>query len=144
MQISRTPLSCSLRKKIYGTYPIGGTFDPDISPASTPHPPITSVFLFLYILQLRSCRLPSVFIRRPCLPSLPEKLRNSWVPSLPGSYPSSSLLQTLPPPSRLPSFSRFSRLGRTCSKVFRPRSNGSSTSQDIIPLALTYPNWCDR
>ena len=44
-----------------------------ISPASTPHPPITSVFLFLYILRLRSCRLPSVFIRRPCLPSLPEE-----------------------------------------------------------------------
>ena len=58
--------------------------------------------------RLRSCRLPRVFIRRSCLPSLPEKLRNSWVPSLPGSYPSSSLLQTLPPPSRLPSFSRFS------------------------------------
>ncbi|SRR6266480_3283522 len=75
-----------------------------LSPASTPHPPITSVFLFLYILRLRSCRLPSVFVRRPCLPSLPEELRNSWVPSLPGSYPSSSLLQTLPPPSRRPSF----------------------------------------
>ena len=44
-----------------------------VSPASTPHPPITSVFLFLYILRLRSCRLPSVFIRRPCLPSLPEE-----------------------------------------------------------------------
>ena len=58
-----------------------------LSPASTPHPPITSVFLFLYILRLRSCRLPSVFVRRPCLPSLPEELPNSWVPSLPGSYP---------------------------------------------------------
>jgi len=110
MQISRTPLSCSLRRKVYVTPPIGGAFNPDFSPASTPHPPITSVFLFLYILRLRSCRLPSVFIRRPCLPSLPEELRNSWVPSLPGNYPSSSLLWTLPTPSRLPSFSRFSRL----------------------------------
>jgi len=110
MPISSTRLSCSLRKKVYGTEPIGGAFDPDISPASTPHHPTTSVFLFLYILCLRSCRLPSVFIRRPCLPSLPEELRNSWVPSLPGGYPSSSLLQTLPPPSRLPSFSWFSRL----------------------------------
>ncbi len=25
-----------------------------------------------------------------------------------------------------------------------PRSNGSSSSQEIVPLALTYPNWCDR
>jgi len=58
-----------------------------LSPASTPHPPITSVFLFLYILRLRSCRLPSVFVRRPCLPSLPEELRNSWVPSLPWELP---------------------------------------------------------
>src|SRR6478736_6111232 len=83
MQISRTPLSCSLRRKVYVTQPIGGAFNPDFSPASTPHPPITSVFLFLYILRLRSCRLPSVFIRRPCLPSLPEELRNSWVPFAP-------------------------------------------------------------
>src|SRR5215471_1806692 len=76
MQISRTSLSCSLHMKIYGTEPIGGTFDADGSPAaSTPYRPTTSVFLFLYILCLRSCRLPSVFIRRPCLPSLPEELQ---------------------------------------------------------------------
>ena len=25
-----------------------------------------------------------------------------------------------------------------------PRSNGSSSSKEIVPLALTYPNWCDR
>ena len=31
MQISRTPLSCSLRKKVYETQPIGGAFDPDIT-----------------------------------------------------------------------------------------------------------------
>jgi hypothetical protein len=92
MQISCTPLSCPLRKKIYETQPIGGAFEPDLSPASTPRHPTASVFPFLYILCLRSCRLPSVFTRRPCLPSLPEKLRNSWVPSLPGNYPSSSLL----------------------------------------------------
>src|SRR6266404_4813384 len=87
MQISGTPLSCSLCRKVYETQPIGGAFDPVRSPASTPHHPTASAFLFLYILCLRSCRLPSVFIRRPCLPSLPEVLRNSWVPSLPGSYP---------------------------------------------------------
>src|ERR1019366_2458437 len=92
------------------TQPIGCAFNPVRSPASTPHHPTASAFPFLYILCLRSCRLPSVFIRRPCLPSLPEELRNSWVPSLPASYPSSSLLQTLPTPSRLPSLSRFSRL----------------------------------
>src|ERR1035437_6205801 len=97
MQISRTPLSCSLHRKVYGTQPMGCAFDPVIPPASTPHHPTASVFPFLYILCLRFCRLPSVFIRRPCLPSLPEELRNSWVPSLPASYPSSSLLQTLPP-----------------------------------------------
>jgi hypothetical protein len=41
------------------------------------------------------------FYQTPCLPSLPEELRNIWVPSLPGSYPGSSLLQTLPTPSLL-------------------------------------------
>src|ERR1017187_10462159 len=91
MQISRTPLSCPLLKKVYGTQPIGCAFNP----VRSPHHPTASAFPFLYILCLRSCRLPSVFIRHPCLPSLPEELRNSWVPSLPASYPSSSLLQTL-------------------------------------------------
>jgi hypothetical protein len=86
---------------------MGGTVDAEhLLRTLPPLPP----FPFLYILRLRSCRLPSVFIRRSCLSSLPEELRNSWVPSLPGSYPRSSLLLTLPPPSRLPSFSRFSRL----------------------------------
>ena len=65
MQISRTPLSCPLRKKVYGTQPIGCAFNPVRSPASTPHHPTASAFPFLYILCLRSCRLPSVFIRRP-------------------------------------------------------------------------------
>src|SRR5258707_4152032 len=64
MQISRTPLSCSLCRKVYETQPIGGAFNPMRSPASTPHHPTASAFLFLYILCLRSCRLPSVFIRR--------------------------------------------------------------------------------
>ena len=50
------------------------------------------------------------FYQTPLPPIIARGIRNSWVPSLPGSYPSSSLLQTLPPPSRLPSFSRFSRL----------------------------------
>src|SRR5258708_16495005 len=57
MQISRTPLSCSLCRKVYETQPIGGAFDPVRSPASTPHHPTASAFLFLYILCLRSCRL---------------------------------------------------------------------------------------
>jgi len=76
-------LSCSLRKKIYEVQAIGDAFEPGLSPASTPQNPTASVFPFLYILRLRSRRLPSVFVRRPCPPSLPEKLRNSWVPSLP-------------------------------------------------------------
>jgi len=25
-----------------------------------------------------------------------------------------------------------------------PRSNGSERSEEIVPVALTYPNWCDR
>jgi hypothetical protein len=41
------------------TQPIGGAFNPDFSPVSTPHPPTASAFLFLYILYLGSCRLPS-------------------------------------------------------------------------------------
>src|SRR6266480_6787494 len=91
-----------------------------LSPASTPHPPITSVFLFLYILRLRSCRLPSVFVRRPCLPSLPEELRNSWVPSLPGSYPqfiaTANPSATFSPPFLFPV---HPVIGRTCSLAFR-------------------------
>src|ERR1019366_9474626 len=57
--------SCPLRKKVYGTQPIGCAFNPVRSPASTPHHPTASAIPFLYILCLRSCRLPSVFIRRP-------------------------------------------------------------------------------
>jgi hypothetical protein len=56
---SLTPLSRSLRRKVYVTQPIGGAFNPDFSPASTPHPPTASAFLFRYILCLGSCRLPS-------------------------------------------------------------------------------------
>ena len=56
---SRTPLSCSLRRKVYVTQPIGGAFNPDFSPASTPYPPTASAFLFRYIPCLGSCRLPS-------------------------------------------------------------------------------------
>jgi hypothetical protein len=65
----------------------------------------SSVYPLSHVLQIAE-RL----YQTPRLASLPEELRTSWVPSLPGSYPSSSLLQTLPPPSRLPCFSRFSRL----------------------------------
>ena len=127
MQISRTPLSCSLGRKVYETQPIGGAFNPVRSPASTPHHPTASAFLFLYILCLRSCRLPSVFIRRPCLPSLPEELRNSWVPSLPGSYPSSSSLQllvmSLPPCCPYHPAGVSCRLGQpaTCHAAFAPK-----------------------
>src|ERR1039458_9676432 len=109
MQIPRTPPPARFARRFMGRSQLD-VLSIRWSPASTPHHPTASAFPFLYILCLRSCRLPSVFIRRPCLPSLPEELRNSWVPSLPASYPSSSLLQTLPTPSRLPSLSRFSRL----------------------------------
>ena len=119
---------------------VGSAFDPDSSPASTPLHPTAPAFPFLYILCLRSCRLPSVFIRRPCLPSLPEELRNSWVPSLPGSYPSSSLLRTLPPPSRHPSSSRFQPvIGRTCSRVFSLWDEEGFSSCSTCPCHRAVP-----
>src|SRR5258708_12835578 len=90
MQISRTPLSCSLCRKVYETQPIGGAFNPVRSPASTPHHPTASAFLFLYILCLRSCRLPSVFIRRPCLPHFPNHLPTRRLPSSPCLSPTAS------------------------------------------------------
>jgi len=62
------------------------------------------------ILRLRSCRLPSVFIRRPCPPSSPEELRNSWGALAPWELPQFIATANLPPPSRLPPSSRFSRL----------------------------------
>jgi hypothetical protein len=85
--------------------------------------------------------LPSVFVRRPCLPSLPEELRNSWAPSLPGSYPSSSLLRTLPPPSRHPSSSRFQPvIGRTCSRVFLSGTRKvSPVAQHALVTVLSLP-----
>jgi hypothetical protein len=76
-----------------------------VSPASTTHDPIASVFLFLYIFCLSSWRLPSVSIRRPCPPYCQRNYETARFFRSPGRYPSSSLLQTLPPRS----------IGRTCS-----------------------------
>src|SRR5215472_13979050 len=60
------------------------------------------------------------------LPSrLRETLQSSRVPSLHGRYPTSSLLRTRPPPSRLRSTSRFSRLyDLPCSGDFAPGRGG--------------------
>ena len=59
------------------------------------------------------------FYQSPLPPVCSEELRCSRVPSLPGNYPSSSLLRTHPPPSRHPSLSRLKPvIGRTCSRDF--------------------------
>ena len=125
-------LLASLRKKVYGTQPIGDAFDPDESSASTPHPPTAPVFPFLYISWLRSCRLLSVFIRRPCLPSLPEELRNSRAPSLHDHYAASQLLPAPPPPSRLPPFSWVHQLyGFLASAIFMTGRGGLLQLLDV-------------
>src|SRR5258707_15208309 len=68
MQISRTPLSCSLCRKVYETQPIGGAFNPVRSPASTPHHPTASAFLFLNILCLRVLQISQRFYQTPLPP----------------------------------------------------------------------------
>jgi hypothetical protein len=79
-------------------------------PVSTPHsllPPPSSPCRISPV--FRSCRLPGVFIIRPCLPTA-TGLRCSRAPWLPEHYSGSSLLRAHPPPSRRQPLSRFSRL----------------------------------
>ncbi len=66
-----------------------------------------SAFTLAYILRLRSCRSMGAVIMSPLPPIIVEKVMNSRVPLLHGSYPASSLLRTRPPPSRLRSISRW-------------------------------------
>src|SRR5215469_18332410 len=110
MQISSTPLSSCFTRRFKGRSQLAVPsilfLHQHFLHTVQPLPSSSSV----YILCLTSCRLPSVFIRRPASHHCQRNYRTAPVPSLPGSYPSSSLLQTLPPPSRLPSFPRFSRL----------------------------------
>src|ERR1017187_1871634 len=93
--------SCPLRKKVYGTQPIGCAFNPVVTSIYSTSSNRFRLPLPVYPLS-QVLQITERFYQTPCLPSLPEELRNSWVPSLPASYPSSSLLQTLPTPSLLP------------------------------------------
>src|SRR5215468_12352594 len=69
-----------------------------------------SVFALTYSLRLRSCKLMDAFVISSLPSRLKETLQSSRVPSLRGRYPTSLLLRTRPPPSRLRSTSRFGRL----------------------------------
>src|SRR5215831_12752455 len=69
-----------------------------------------SVFALTYSLRLRSCKLIDAFVISSLPSRLKETLQSSRVPSLRGRYPTSLLLRTRPPPSRLRSTSRFGRL----------------------------------
>src|SRR5215471_1323406 len=69
-----------------------------------------SDFALTYSLRLRSCKVMDAFIISSLPSRLKETLQSSRAPSLGGRYPTSSLLRTRPPPSRLRSTSRFSRL----------------------------------
>src|SRR5262245_20157766 len=80
-----------------------------------------SAFALTYSLRLRSCKSMDAFIISSLPSRLRETLQSSRVPSLHGRYPTSSLLRTRPPPSRLRSISRFSRLyDLPCSGDFAP------------------------
>ena len=91
----------------------------------TPETPGRSAFALTYILRLRSCKLMDAFV----ISSLPSlivgDITNSRAPLLHGHYSASSLLRTHPPPSRLRSISRLSRLyDLPCSGDFSPGRGG--------------------
>jgi hypothetical protein len=73
-------------------------------------PQDVSAFALTYSLRLRSCKLMDAFVISSLPSRLKETLQSSRVPSLRGRYPTSLLLRTRPPPSRLRSTSRFGRL----------------------------------
>jgi hypothetical protein len=98
-----------------------------------------------HLLDLQPCWL----LRRLChlVLAFPieREVTNSRVPSLHGRYPTSSLLRTRPPPSRLRSTSRFSRLyDLPCSGDFAPGREGF-TFYSVCPchraVAFTPPRW---
>src|SRR5262249_5772530 len=66
---------------------------------------------------------------------------NSRAPSLHGRYPTSSLLRTRPPPSRLRSTSRFSRLyDLPCSGDFSSGTREASpTTRYVLVTVLSLP-----
>src|SRR5215468_11525491 len=104
-----------------------------------------SVFALTYSLRLRSCKLMDAFVISSLPSRLKETLQSSRVPSLRGRYPTSLLLRTRPPPSRLRSTSRFGRLyDLPCSGDFAPGREGF-TNHSMCPchraVATTPPRW---
>ena len=141
MQISGTPLSSCFTRRFKGRSQLAVPsilfLDQHFLHTVQPLPSSSSVIYPLsHVLQIAER-----FYQTPRLASLPEELRNSWVLSLPGSYPSSSLLRTLPPPSRHPSSSRFQPvIGRTCSRVFLSGTRKvSPVAQHALVTVLSLP-----
>jgi hypothetical protein len=86
----------------------------------------------LHLLDLQPCWLLRCLCHR--IPAFPieRDVTNSRVPSLRGCYPTSSLLRTRPPPPRLRSISRFSRLyDLPCSGGFLTGTRGLHQPLDV-------------
>src|SRR5262249_43425497 len=98
---------------------------------------VGSAFALMYRFFLRSCKLMGVFIIHPCLPYC-SNLANSRVSSLHGNYSASSLLLTLPTPSRLPPISRCSRLGG----FLLPPISGTGRGGSLQLLGVSLPSCC--
>ena len=92
-----------------------------------------SAFALRYILLLRSCRFTEPLSSRPCLPDYRE-VTNRRAPLLGRHYSASSLIRTHPPPSRLRSISRLSRLyDLPCSDDF---SSGRGGLLQLLGMSL--------
>src|SRR6516164_7800972 len=91
----------------------------------------------MYRFFLRSCKLMGVFIIHPCLPYC-SNLANSRVFSLHGNYSASSLLLTLPTPSRLPPISRCFRLYG----FLLPPISGAGRGGSLQLLSVSLPSCC--
>src|SRR6185295_4779915 len=104
-----------------------------------------SAFALTYSLRLRSCKLMDAFVISSLPSRLKETLQSSRALSLRGRYPASSLLRTRPPPSRLRSTSRFSRLyDLPCSSDFAPgreRLHQLPACPCHRAVAYTPPRW---
>ena len=94
-----------------------------------------------HLLDLQPCWL----LRRLCHLALAfpieRDVTNSRAPSLHGRYPTSSLLRARPPPSRLRSTSRFSRLyDLPCSSDFSSGTREASpTTRYVLVTVLSLP-----
>jgi hypothetical protein len=95
-----------------------------------------------HLLDLQPCWLLRRLYHFVLAFPIERDVTNSRVPSRHGRYPTSSLLRTHPPPSRLRSTSRFSRLyGLPCSGDF---SSGTRVLVSVSchrAVAFTPPRW---